>query len=166
MFKKFFILLIIFIFIICYINSFSKESDTSKLYCPIKEHFIISSTYGYRDVLDSYHFHNGLDYAVHEGTSVFSTSSGVITYSSFNNTYGNMITILHDSGYKSLYGHLSDNILVKIGDYVSSNQLIGYVGPRVLPNGKINGMTTGPHLHFSIFDANGNSVDPANFEYI
>lgn len=42
---------------------------------------------------------------------------------------------------------------------------IGYVGPKYLSDGKLNGYTTGPHLHFTIFLQNGKTTNPLEFSY-
>ena len=70
----------------------------------------------------------------------------------YNNTYGNYVIIKHHSGYKTLYAHMSE-IKAKQGDYVGQDTVIGYVGST--------GLSTGPHLHFSVFK-NGKQVNPAN----
>ena len=71
------------------------------------------------------------------------------------------ISISSEYGYRKLYG--VDNFIVSVGTYVNSGDIIGYVGPKYLSNGLLNGNTTGPHLHFSIFKDNS-TVNP--LEYI
>jgi murein DD-endopeptidase MepM/ murein hydrolase activator NlpD len=166
LFKKFCTFFAVFSCTICYISSFSTQNENSKLFRPIKEYIAITSTYGYRYALDSYHFHNGTDFAASQDTPIYSTQSGIVTYIGFNNSYGNMIIILHSNGYKSLYGHLSEESVVRLGEYIYPNQIIGYIGPKILSNGKLNGMTTGPHLHFSIFNSEGKVIDSSSYEYI
>ena len=67
---------------------------------------------------------------------------------------------MHDNGYKTLYSHLSSEYIVKTGQYVNSSELIATVGPKYLEGGILNGYTTGPHLHFSVFNSDGNTIDP------
>ena len=94
------------------------------------------------------HFHTGIDLAVPLGTPVFAAADGVValarpmTDSSGNLVgYGNYIVIQHDTGLKTLYGHLLA-IGVKEGDLVKRGQLIGLVGST--------GNSTGPHTHFEV----------------
>ena len=56
-------------------------------------------------------------------------------------------------GYSTLYGHMT-HYVVSAGQYVSQGQVIGYVGST--------GLSTGPHLHFTIF-YNGSTVNPAAY---
>lgn len=111
-------------------------------------------------------FHDGLDIPAPFGTSIYAADDGVIINSSFIRGYGNCIIILHNDGKKTLYGHLSENFIIKKGDYVKKSQHIGYVGPKFLSNGSLNGYTTGTHLHFSIFSNTGKSLNPLDFKYI
>ena len=94
------------------------------------------------------HFHTGIDLAVPLGTPVFAAADGVValarpmTDSSGSLVgYGNYIVIQHDTGLKTLYGHLLA-IGVKEGDLVKRGQLIGLVGST--------GNSTGPHTHFEV----------------
>ncbi|MCX8074422.1 MAG: M23 family metallopeptidase [Clostridia bacterium] len=139
---------------------FSSTNSLFDWYYPVKENKTVSSYFGYRDLLGKTNFHNGIDFPLKEGTSVFASNSGVVVYGGFNTSYGNCIIILHNNGYKSLYGHLSENFVVKNGDYIYAKQLIGFVGPKMLSNNILNGVTTGPHLHFSIFNNLGKHIDP------
>lgn len=169
MFKKFYLYYILFISIFCVFFTFNSSTqeeldNNSKLYFPINSRYF-SSYYGYRDLMGKSNFHDGLDIPAAPGTKVYATLSGVITNSSFVKGYGNCITILHDNGIKSLYAHLSENYLVENGKYVNKGEHIGYVGPKILSDGRLNGYTTGPHLHFSIFVSNGKSQNPLDFNY-
>lgn len=172
MFKKFYISFVIFISIFCIFFNFNNNKSinnlsnntNNNLYFPINSRNF-SSYYGYRELNGKQNFHDGLDIPAVTGTKIYACNNGVIINASFIKGYGNCIIILHDNGTKSLYGHLSENYIIKNGDYVKKGENIGYVGPKILSNGILNGYTTGPHLHFSIFLSNGATVDPLNFEY-
>lgn len=120
----------------------------------------ISCYYGNRELFGKPNFHNGIDFLAPQGSYVYASSSGTVTHSGFLNGYGNCVTILHTNGMKTLYAHLSEQYIIHNGDIVQQGQVIAQVGPKYLSNGILNGWTTGPHLHFSIFDINGNSIDP------
>ena len=103
------------------------------------------------------HFHTGVDLAVPLGTPVFAAADGVVvlarpmTDASGNLVgYGNYVIVQHDTGLKTLYGHLL-LIGVKEGDVVKRGQLIGLVGST--------GNSTGPHTHFEV-RVDNSPVDP------
>lgn len=141
-------------------------SYTNSFYYPLSDHSIISSYYGYRELNGSLNFHTGVDFAYEPGTEVHSFSSGIVKYASFLNGYGNCIIIEHENGYRSLYGHLDENFIVSMGDYVFANQVIARIGPLFLSNGIRNGNTTGPHLHFELYNENGQLIDPLSVVYV
>ncbi len=94
-----------------------------------------------------------MDLAAGAGTAIYATKAGTVTSATYNEAYGNMVTINHANGYSSLYGHMT-NYTVSVGDYVTQGQTIGYVGST--------GWSTGPHLHFTIY-YNGSDVNPLNY---
>lgn len=95
--------------------------------------------------------HPGVDMAEPQGNPVYPIMKGRIESTIFARfEYGNHIIINHGSGIKSLYGHLS-KILVKVGDEVDTNTVIGKVGST--------GWSTGSHLHLEIIE-NGNHINP------
>lgn len=152
---KKYVLLFILASIIYYIYFKSSITENNFIY-PTK-YTAISSYYGYREL---YGYHNGIDFLAPEGSEIYASCSGYVEYASFlESGYGNTIIISHDSGIKTLYCHISETFIVKVGDYVSQGSIIAYVGPKYLSNGKMNGNTTGPHLHFSIFRDN-TSINP------
>jgi murein DD-endopeptidase MepM/ murein hydrolase activator NlpD len=123
---------------------------------PIHSWYYISSRYGYRNspITGKRSFHGGIDMACAQGTAVYAGMNGVVTTVSYNETYGNYVIITHHSGYKSLYAHLkSVSEKTKAGRVVGTESVIGYVGST--------GLSTGPHLHFSIYKY-GRGVNPAN----
>lgn len=167
MFKKFSLFFIIFCFIISFISSFSKNTisgDSNILIYPTNT-TKISSYFGYRELFGKQNFHNGIDFPVPPSTPVYAVASGTITYTGFLNGYGHSITMLHNNGTKTLYSHLDEIYKVKVGGSIKQSEVIGYVGPKYLSNGILNGWTTGPHLHFSIFNNQGVAVDPLTFEF-
>lgn len=112
----------------------------------------ISSHFGYRSnpFTGLRTFHSAVDIVLSSGTKVKATSGGRIADTGYNSVFGNYIIMKHDSGYQSLYAHLS-HISVKEGAQVSQGSVIGLSGNT--------GQSTGPHLHFSIF-RNGQAIDP------
>ena len=115
-------------------------------------------------MLNYYHFHNGIDIALVEGTKLYAMADGVITFIGYSEGYGNNIIITYTNGYKSMYGHISSDFLVKKGQTVSQGELVAYVGPKYLKSGKLNGMTTGPHLHFTLYK-NNKHINPLSIKY-
>jgi murein DD-endopeptidase MepM/ murein hydrolase activator NlpD len=107
-------------------------------------------------------YHTGADLNI-QGTSdadkdapIFATGDGKVIYAGEAGSWGNIIVIEHpdalvhrpdgSSGRQkvySRYGHVTDRILVKVGDQVTRGQNIGFIGLMA-------GATTGWHLHFDI----------------
>lgn len=152
-----FFIFYLFLFSICINNNISYIDDN---FIYPTTYTQISSYYGNRILYGNYNFHNGIDFLAPEGSEILATNSGYIEYASFlENGYGNTIIISHNSNLKSLYCHTSENYVVNVGDFVNKGDIIGFVGPKYLSNGNLNGNTTGPHLHFSIFKDN-TTIDP------
>ncbi len=164
MLKTFYILFLgaILSFVILLSSYFDSSGD---LFFPIHSSYTISSYYGYR-TLGSSHFHNGIDIPAVVDTPVYPISSGVISYIGFSSSYGHYIVITYTNGYKSLYGHMSGVYPFSVGSYVSSSDIVAYIGPKYLSNGSLNGFTTGPHLHFTLYKSNA-LINPLsiNFKY-
>lgn len=106
------------------------------------------------------------------GTDIYSASSGIVTLAQFNGANGYSIHIANGN-LEFIYGHVSPNFIVSVGDEVEQNQIIGQVGPKYVKEtpennytdytGKsTNGSTTGPHLHFGI-KKDGIAVNPLDF---
>lgn len=129
-----------------------QEINGDLFHKPIKARYWKSSPYGWRSspFTGKRSFHSGSDYACPQGTPVYAALDGKVTTAGYNDTYGNYVIITHHSGYKTLYGHLSA-ITCKKGNFVYTNTVIGKVGNT--------GMSTGPHLHFTVYK-NGVTVNP------
>jgi LysM repeat protein len=95
--------------------------------------------------------HPGVDIALAEGSGVFASDTGTVTFAGWNiYGYGNLIVVNHGNGFETFYGHLS-GINVFPGQVVNQGQVIGAVGNT--------GNSSGPHIHFEI-RLNGNHDDP------
>jgi len=98
------------------------------------------------------HYHDGIDLAARLGTTIRAAGSGTVVFAGAQSDGCVVVKIRHDNGYTSLYGHLDPSLDVSVGQTVSEGQPIGKVG--------MTGMTTGPHLHFGLYDTSGDAVDP------
>lgn len=107
----------------------------------------ISSGYGFRihPIFKDTRFHPGVDIAAPTGSKIHAAFDGKVTKVGYSNTYGTHIVVQHEDSISSLYGHL-DSVNVKIGDWVSQNQVIGKVGK--------SGRARGAHLHFELRKSN------------
>lgn len=103
------------------------------------------------------------------GTKIYSSSSGKVTYLDFNGANGYTITIESNNTSFS-YSHISANFIVNLGDIIQKGDYIANIGPKYITpisdnpykdsSGKqTNGLTTGSHLHFSI-KIDGKAIDP------
>ena len=71
---------------------------------------------------------NGMYINCKLGMDVFAAESGTVVDNSTATNFGEVITIKHDSGYKTVYGNLAQNLNVKVGNKVTKGQKIGVVG--------------------------------------
>lgn len=92
--------------------------------------------------------HNGLDFAVPEGTDVLASKAGVVVKAGPDSTgYGNFIKLLHNDGDHTLYAHLSRILAARIGQRVDAHEVIGKSGNT--------GFSDFPHLHYEIRPKDG-----------
>ncbi len=105
----------------------------------------VTSNFGYR-IHPIYHeerFHHGIDIGGEMGLPIYATADAIVEFSGFTSGgYGNLVILSHNFGFKSMYGHMQDNLKVKKGDFVKKGEIIGYLGN--------SGLSTGPHLHYEI----------------
>jgi murein DD-endopeptidase MepM/ murein hydrolase activator NlpD len=102
-------------------------------------------------------YHPGTDFGAPIGTQIKSVYGGVVR--GFDNTdnypgcnaWGGWVLVDHDNGLSSLYAHLS-NILVKPGQRVERGEVIALSGNT--------GISTGPHLHLTIYATQGVRIGP------
>jgi murein DD-endopeptidase MepM/ murein hydrolase activator NlpD len=94
--------------------------------------------------------HQGIDISTEKGQPVYATANGTVQSAAPSGDYGNLITLKHDFGLATRYGHLS-RFNVKVGQNVNRGDIIGFVGST--------GRSTGAHLHYEIL-ANGKLIDP------
>lgn len=117
---------------------------------------IINSKFGYRSHpvrRGSIEFHAGLDFKGRRGDPVKSTADGKVILAGWFQGYGKCVRIRHKNNLETLYGHLS-KINVKVGDMVSTGQIIGKIGST--------GQSTGNHLHYEV-RKNGKPVNPRQY---
>ena len=121
----------------------------------------ISSYFGYRNspTKGASSYHKGIDILAYQNSAVCAIDSGIVQFASFDNAGGYMIIIKHPNNIKSYYMHLDSKMYVSVGDSVVKGEIIGRVGPKYLEDGKLNGATTGVHLHLGILK-DGKYIDP------
>jgi murein DD-endopeptidase MepM/ murein hydrolase activator NlpD len=107
--------------------------------------------------------HNGQDIAVPTGTPVKAPLDGTVVSTASSVDGGNQVILLHQNkgpynNWKSGYAHLS-KVLVKTGQKVKK-------GDTIALSGSTGAHTTGPHLHFTLSDANNVKVDPKKYVYV
>jgi len=106
-----------------------------------------------------------VDFALPEGTPIMAIADGVVIAreSRFAKSYedpkfvdkANYVEIRHPNGYSSCYVHLKwHSVKVKIGQRVRRGQIVALSG--------CTGYATYPHLHFGLYDKDGNNV-PVRF---
>ena len=96
-------------------------------------------------------FHEGIDIAAPVGTPVRTPFVGRVISVNESERAGLSVTIEHPGGLRTVYAHNSE-IMVEKGDSVQAGQVISLSGNT--------GRSTGPHLHFSVFQ-DKKAIDPA-----
>ncbi len=98
-------------------------------------------------------YHRGLDIGGVYGARIVATLSGKVIEATYNASRGNYVAIDHGGGLVTYYMHCS-KLLVSVGDEVLQGTVIALVGST--------GISTGPHVHYSVAE-NGNYVDPLKY---
>ncbi|MEQ8353168.1 MAG: M23 family metallopeptidase [Leptospiraceae bacterium] len=86
-------------------------------------------------------YHGGTDLKARSGDSIVATAEGYVYRVGKHGGFGNMVHIIHPSGFETIYAHLS-RIDVKKGQEVRAGDVLGKAGDT--------GITTGPHLHYEV----------------
>ncbi|ASV30200.1 M23 family metallopeptidase [Maribacter cobaltidurans] len=112
----------------------------------------VSGTVSMNYDLERKHF--AVDIVAPKDTPVKAVANGTVIFSEWTADTGYVIILEHQDGLLSVYKH--NGSLAKFqGDVVRGGEVIASVG-------NTGEFTTGPHLHFELWDE-GNPVDPQNF---
>jgi hypothetical protein len=100
--------------------------------------------------------HEGVDIDAPPGEPVLAAADGVVVRAGQDGGYGRFVEVKHAAGLSSFYAHLG-----AIGPGVAA----GLAVKAGTPIGKIgdSGVSTGPHLHFEIRNADGHPLNPEYF---
>tara|TARA_B100001939_G_scaffold347904_1_gene371237 strand:- start:17850 stop:19025 length:1176 start_codon:yes stop_codon:yes gene_type:complete len=98
-------------------------------------------------------YHGGTDLKARSGDSIVATAEGYVYRVGKHGGFGNMVHIIHPSGFETIYAHLS-RIDVKKGQEVRAGDVLGKAGDT--------GITTGPHLHYEV-RLDGKRQDPIRY---
>jgi len=139
----------------------------TKIIPPVDQPFIVTSPYGWRVLRGKKQFHDGIDYVSSVSRNAIAIADGkiIIDFDEYDprlrwtdgrHSAGNYVcleTIIHGEKYFARYIHLKNNIIangqhVKQGDILGSWDDVGY--------------SFGAHLHFDMYDASWNKIDPTN----
>ena len=117
--------------------------------------FRITSPFGANDTDVRSGPHKGIDFGVPLNTDVtprMQSESGYVAKAVTGDPeLGNYVVVVDADGSFATYGHLA-SIAVKKGASVTEDTILGKSGAT--------GKVTGPHVHFSVSDADGTVVDP------
>ena len=91
--------------------------------------------------------HYGIDIVLKEQTPVKAVADGIVLLSEWTIDSGHTVIVYHKDQLTSIYKH---NYLskVKTGDYVKQGQVVAL-------SGNTGELTSGPHLHFELWDSSG-----------
>lgn len=120
---------------------------------------LLTTSYGMRihPFYKTLYAHQGVDYAIPEGSRVFATADGTVREVSHrNSTSGQTVVIDHGNGYETSYSHLS-KITVRKGQSVHRGDIIALTGDT--------GLSLAPHLHYEV-RLNGMRVDPIHYFFM
>lgn len=101
--------------------------------------------------------HEGVDIFAPKGTPALAAVNGVISGVGVSKLGGNVAFLNDDEHNVRLYYAHLDRWNVTNGQRVSIGDTVGFVGNTG------NARTTGPHLHFGVYDFMGGAIDPLPF---
>ena len=106
------------------------------------------------DVYNPEEKHYAIDIAVEKDSPVKAVAEGTVVFTGFTAETGFVIILEHQKGFLSVYKHNS-SIHKEQGDIVKSGEAIANAGST-------GELSTGPHLHFELWN-DGFPVNPENF---
>jgi murein DD-endopeptidase MepM/ murein hydrolase activator NlpD len=95
--------------------------------------------------------HYGIDIAGPIGDPIYAAADGVVIEAGPASGFGLWVRIEHADGTVTVYGHMN-SFSVQKGQKVTAGEKIAEVGNR--------GFSTGPHLHFEVWNASGMKINP------
>lgn len=98
--------------------------------------------------------HFAVDIAVEEGTPVKTVADGTVIFAEWTAQTGHVIIVEHTGGFISMYKH-NTALHKEQGDLVKSGEVIASAGDT-------GELSTGPHLHFELWN-DGYPVNPINY---
>ncbi len=107
--------------------------------------------------LDEWRCHGGIDIKSAQNTQVKAVEAGVVEKVYTDPDLGRCVLIDHENGFKTLYGNLLENDMVKTGDKVQKGKIIGGVGKTA-----ISEVGEEAHLHFEMMQ-NNKEVNPTEY---
>ena len=129
-------------------NLFEKNSDKSNLglFPPL------SGTLSEKYNRDKKHY--AVDIVAPKDTPIKAVANGIVIFAEWTSETGYVIILEHKDGLLSVYKH-NGSLNKSQGEIVRAGEVIASVG-------NTGEFTTGPHLHFELWD-NGNPVNPLDF---
>jgi murein DD-endopeptidase MepM/ murein hydrolase activator NlpD len=125
----------------------AQEAEASRARFVLPTKGVFTSGYGLRWGV----FHYGIDLANAIGTPIVAAADGVVVESGPASGFGLWVRIRHSDGTITVYGHINRSLVVE-GQKVRAGQEIAEMGNR--------GNSTGPHLHFEVWNAAGQKINP------
>lgn len=122
----------------------------------------VTSEWGYRNLGSGWH--EGIDFGISQGTTVYSIANGMVAKILYRNSCGGNMVIIHHNingrTYTSVYAHLN-SIAVSEGTTVTRNTVIGYSGGgrNTMSSSNLCGLSggtgwdrcsCGEHLHLTL----------------
>jgi len=98
--------------------------------------------------------HFAIDIVAKTGTPVKAIADGTVILSEWTSETGYVLVLSHSNEFTSVYKH-NGSLLKQQGEFVKSGEVIASVGST-------GELTTGPHLHFELWNS-GYPVNPINY---
>jgi murein DD-endopeptidase MepM/ murein hydrolase activator NlpD len=110
---------------------------------PVNEHFLPPTKGLIINRFNPAQNHFGVDLVTEINQPVLAVMNGTVTFADWTIETGYIIQIQHENNYLSLYKHNAE-LLNGSGDHVNAGEAIAIVGNS-------GELTTGPHLHFELW---------------
>ena len=91
--------------------------------------------------------HYGVDIVLKERTPIKAVYDGIVLFAEWTLNYGFTIVVFHKNELISTYKH-NQSVKVETGDFVQTGEVIAL-------SGNTGEFTSGPHLHFELWDLQG-----------